>query len=66
MIQRELPTPDNSFNGMAIEPEVVGIPTKLSDIEDKHKQGLYDLYLTIELDPFGFRFGMKNEVLRLF
>jgi len=37
--------------GMAIEPEVAGILTKLADIENKHKQRLYDLYLTIESDP---------------
>ncbi len=32
---------------MAIEPEVVKILAKLADIEDRHKQKLFDLYNTI-------------------
>jgi len=32
---------------MAIEPEVVKVLAKLADIEDRHKQKLFDLYKTI-------------------
>lgn len=32
---------------MAIEPEIVKILAKLADIEDRHKQKLFDLYNTI-------------------
>jgi sulfur-carrier protein adenylyltransferase/sulfurtransferase len=36
---------------LAIDPEVVGILTKLAEIEAKHKQRLFDLYLTIDPTP---------------
>ncbi len=36
---------------LAIGPAVVGILTKLAKIEVKHKQRLYDLYLTIDPSP---------------
>jgi len=32
---------------MAIEPEVIKVLAKLADIEDRHKQKLFDLYKTI-------------------
>lgn len=36
---------------LAIGPEVVGRLTKLAEIEVKHKQRLFDLYLTIDPTP---------------
>ena len=38
---------------LAIGPAVVGVLTKLANIEVKHKQRLFDLYLTIEPVPLG-------------
>ncbi len=38
---------------LAIGPAVVGVLTKLAKIEVKHKQRLFDLYLTIEPVPLG-------------
>jgi rubrerythrin len=36
---------------LAISPEVVGILTKLAEIEVKHKQRLFDLYITVDPTP---------------
>jgi len=36
---------------LAIDTEVVGILAKLAEIEEKHKQRLFDLYLTIDPTP---------------
>lgn len=36
---------------LAIEPEVAGILAKLAEIEVRHKQRLFDLYLAVEAGP---------------
>jgi len=51
--------------GMAIEAEVVGLLSKLADIEVKHKQRLYELYLAVESNPRSlteFEAGIKLEM----
>ena len=48
-------------NKLAIDPEVVGILTKLAEIEVKHKQRLFDLYLTIDPTPLN-REAFENRI----
>jgi rubrerythrin len=46
---------------LAIDSEVVGILTKLAEIEVKHKQRLYDLYLTIDPTPLNVE-AFENRI----
>ena len=50
---------------LAIDPEIVGLLTKLAEIEVKHKQRLFDLYLTIDptaLDGEAFENKITSEL----
>jgi rubrerythrin len=51
---------------LAIDTEVVGILAKLAEIEEKHKQRLFDLYLTIDPTPLkveAFENSITSELI---
>jgi rubrerythrin len=51
---------------LAIDPKIVSILTKLADIEVKHKQRLFDVYLTIDpttVDMEAFENNVASELV---
>lgn len=51
---------------LAIDHEVVGVLIKLAEIEELHKQKLFDLYLTIDPNPtdlITFEANIKSELI---
>ncbi len=51
---------------LAISPKIVGILSKLAEIEVRHKQRLFDLYLAIDPDPQNpeaFEAGITSELI---
>jgi len=51
---------------LAIDPKIVALLTKLAEIEVKHKQRLYDIYLTIDptaLNMEAFESSIRSELV---
>jgi sulfur-carrier protein adenylyltransferase/sulfurtransferase len=52
-------------SNLAIDSAVVGVLAKLAEIEVKHKQRLFDLYLTIDANPLNVE-AFENNVSSVF